>query len=240
MVHQNVQKEILVKVLQSQGLRYSEARPKGVENDLYNYHLQFLVKKGLIKKQGELYHLTTEGKKSINDTVSLSNPELPYDTFKMSVLCCVIKQEGGQIQILNQKRTRHPFYGDIGIISGKIRKEESVLDAASRKIFEETGLTAKFKNIGLIRKVRYLESKRDFFSDSFWFFCITDSFSGELMPNTKYGENYWCTLPASIQNEKESIQGSKFIIELYQNFEQGNYLDIPTFYHEEFVVVDKV
>lgn len=240
MAFRDIQKEILGKLLQSTGLRYSDARPKGVDNDLYNYHLQFLVKKGFVEKKDQLYHLTLEGKKTINDTVSLSQPSMPFDTFKVSVLCCLLKKENGKLMMLNQKRKRHPFYGDIGIISGKVRKEESVLDAASRKIFEETSLKAQFEKVGLIRKIRYVKNKQDFFSDSFWFICVADDFSGDLETENKFGENFWCDISTSIENEKKSSQGSEFIIDLYKSFETEGYKNTNFFYHEEFVVVDKV
>ena len=46
----DVQKKILIKLLSSDQLKYSKIKPNNIANDLFNYHLQFLLKKGLIKK----------------------------------------------------------------------------------------------------------------------------------------------------------------------------------------------
>lgn len=47
--------QILTHFLNNKKLKYSEARPKGIANDLYNYHLQFLVSKDFLKKEADKY-----------------------------------------------------------------------------------------------------------------------------------------------------------------------------------------
>ena len=41
-----IQNHILSRLKNAKSLRYSEMQPGAIPNDLYNYHLQFLVKKG--------------------------------------------------------------------------------------------------------------------------------------------------------------------------------------------------
>lgn len=53
----DIQSEILSKLLTAETLRYSEARPENVESDLYNYHLKFLIQKGLVEKNDNGYSL---------------------------------------------------------------------------------------------------------------------------------------------------------------------------------------
>ena len=60
-----IQNEILTNFIGAKSLRYSEARPEGLENDLYNYHLQFLVKKGFLEKTNAKYALTKVGKQYV-------------------------------------------------------------------------------------------------------------------------------------------------------------------------------
>ena len=46
-----IQAKILALISRSEGLRYSEAYPgEEIDDDLYYYHLQELVKKGLLEK----------------------------------------------------------------------------------------------------------------------------------------------------------------------------------------------
>ena len=48
-----IQNRIISKLKNAASLRYSELWPEKVPNDLFNYHLQFLVKKGYVDKSGD-------------------------------------------------------------------------------------------------------------------------------------------------------------------------------------------
>jgi len=123
-----IQDLILAKLLTSEkGLPYSKARPGDTDNDLFNYHLQFLVGKHYIKKIDDKYSLTKKGKKHVLQMDMLGKT---YEYFKASVLTYVVKQP--ERKILLHKRLRHPYYGDIMTVSGKVLPGEKIETAAKK------------------------------------------------------------------------------------------------------------
>lgn len=82
-----IQNHILSKLKNAKSLRYSDMQLEKIPNDLYNYHLQFLVKKGLVNKLNDGYCLSELGIKHVAD---------PYPTndaitslFKINVITIV-------------------------------------------------------------------------------------------------------------------------------------------------------
>ncbi len=108
-----IQNHILSKLKNAKSLRYSELQPEKIPNDLFNYHLQYLVKKEFINKSDEGYSLSTKGIKHVAD---------PYPTndaitslFKITIVSRIID---GKIEILNQIRKSNPSYGKVGVMGG--------------------------------------------------------------------------------------------------------------------------
>jgi len=167
--------------------RYSDLKPKDLDNDLFNYHLQFLVKKNLVNKTEKGYQISQKGKKIMSNIDAVGKK---YDLFRYSITANVMKKENGKKYILGQKRLRHPYYGDISTISGKVKKGERVTDAAKRKLKEETGLEAEFKVLGLFRKIRKNE-KGEVVEDTVYNTCYAENPTGELIEKNEYGENKW-------------------------------------------------
>ena len=128
------------------------AKPAGMENDLYNYHLKQLIKKGLVEKREGIYSLTTDGKVFSHRVDSAGRAK---EFIKCALLLGLFEFRENETRALAQQRKRHPLYGTIGIHAGTIRRGESILDAARRKFVEETGLEAEFTLMG-IREKAYL------------------------------------------------------------------------------------
>ncbi len=227
----DIQTKILTKLLSSKGLRYRDIRPPKTSNDLYNYHLQFLVNKGLVVKNSELYSLTITGKSHVETIHPLDPLGKTSDLFRLNVLLFVFKKQGNQIQILNQTRKRQPYYGDKGILGGTIVPGENIIDAARRKLKEETGLTAEFKLNGCIRKIRQLEN--DLFSDILYFLCLAHNPFGNLQSDNKFGKNYWVSLDVGITNEKRSTQGGKAVVDYLKSFKSEGLQTTTFFFREE-------
>jgi ADP-ribose pyrophosphatase YjhB (NUDIX family) len=234
----DIKREILKRILRAKdGIRYRDGRPSEIENDLYNYHLKQLVKSGYIEKLGYKYYLTNKGKKYIEVEVPLDPQGNVSDLFRVNILAIVYRNNSGQVEILNQTRTRHPYYGDSGVIGGAVQNGEFIANAANRKLIQETGLSADFKLIGVVRKLRYDKHKR-LFSDILFHICISNNFKGELKPETEFGENSWVNIDIAINNENISIQGSPKVAEVLQILKENNFKDIPFFYIEEEVLIE--
>ncbi|MBU1110157.1 NUDIX domain-containing protein [Patescibacteria group bacterium] len=177
------------------GSRYSQLKPNDIDDDLFNYHLQQLVKKGYLEKRDRLYFLSEKGK-SLATNIDYETHKIPLN-YKVSVyLCPVINNE-----VLLYERLKHPQYGYTGLISGKIRYGEPVLSAARREFIEETGLTADFKIIGNLRQIRRNEDGK-VIEDGVFYVCFTDQIKGNLTEKNIEGKYFWAKLHEASKLEK--------------------------------------
>ena len=208
------------------GLRYMRLKPEGMGSDKFNYHLQYLVKKGWVEKTGEVYRITQEGKKFTTNLDALGHLQ---QTFKVSVALYVIKDG----QVLLQRRARHPFYGDVTSVAGKILPGERVVAAAGRKLREETGLEASFRLLGMHRKIRR-NLEGEVVEDTFYHICRADGASGKLIEKNVYGENFWASFSEAIKYESKNSDFGKTDIKVWERIKKGN---DEWFYFEEETVV---
>lgn len=194
-----IQNQIISKLKNAKSLRYSEIQPKGVPNDLYNYHLQFLVKKGYLEKTKEGYNLSPSGIKLVADYNPPTDESGSANLFKVNVLTVVSRLNKRKLEILSQVRKSNPSYGKIGVMGGVVQKGESLEDAATRKLKVETGLDALFRIVGIQRRTMYI--KNELFSDIMFPIAYTDECDGELIIDSEYGHNMWVPIDDAIKNE---------------------------------------
>lgn len=201
-----------------------------MSNDLYNYHLQFLVKKDLVPKEGARYRLTLQGKQYVAEINPINPIGRKADLFKLNVLILVYKTSTKGIEILSQVRKRQAFYNRRGIMGGTIRKGEPVLRAAKRKLKEETGLEANFSLLGVVRKVDINEN--EIFSDIVFFICVASEPQGVLSPRTQCGENSWVSLSQAIIDQKKSTP-TKELLPLLRTLRLKKKINSDIFFREE-------
>jgi len=212
-------------------LRYSEMQPKGVPNDLFNYHLQFLVKKGFVNKLEEGYALSESGVRHIADSNPITNDEGgTANLFKVNVLTVVSRINKGKIEILNQVRASNPSYGKVGVMGGVVRKGESIEDAATRKLKVETGLTAQFRTVGVQRRIMYV--KGEMFSDVLFPIAYADEYEGELL-DTQNGHNIWVGIDEAIKNDSAEFDSINKLKDVLLAVKKGMVLKMPFFYEED-------
>jgi ADP-ribose pyrophosphatase YjhB (NUDIX family) len=227
-----LQNYILTRLKNAKALRYSEIQLKGIPNDLFNYHLQFLVKKGFIEKAEEGYALSSIGVKHIADAYPLNDKDkLIASLFKINVITIASRVRNGKIEILTQIRKVHPSYGKVGVMGGVVRKGELMEHAASRKFKEETGLEATFNILGMERRMLYVQDK--LFSDVMFPIAYTDTCSGELIADTAYGHNEWAPLSQAIKNESTEFDHIKKIVHVLKAIKKGTVKKLPFFYSED-------
>lgn len=223
-IESTIQNNIISLLKNASCLRYGELKPKEIPNDLFNYHLQFLVKKKYINKTDKGYSLSKKGIKHIADS-TINN------TFKINPLLIVARRENGKLQILNQLRKSHPSFGKIGVPGGIVFKGESIIDASSRKLKIETGLDAKFKIIGMMRRLMYIEN--ELFSDVIFPIVYTDKYSGTLLQNSDYGENMWVSIDEAIKNESAKFDSIISLPKVLRAVKKGTINKMPFFYEED-------
>ena len=210
-------------------LRYSELHPAKVPNDLFNYHLQQLVKKKFILKLGDGYTLSDKGIKYVADPYTTNNAITSL--FKINVITIVSRVVDGEIQILNQIRKSNPSYGKVGVMGGVVLKGELILSAAARKLTQETGLRAEFRLVGSERRIMYKTG--ELFSDLLFPIAYADSYSGDLVTDSDFGHNMWVSIDEAIQNESAVFDSIKSITIVLNAIKNGTIKDLPFFFNEE-------
>ena len=219
-----VQKGILLKLasLEDGLMKFSELQPDNIENDLFNYHLQYLVKEGMISKQINGYHITNKGVEAILLTDSQGTE---YDGIRASVIVFVVDRNQEKKVILTQKRNRKPYIGEINPgISGKINLGESIVDAAQRKLHEETGLIGKCKSIGVLRKIRHIKNTK-VVDDGFYYVCVCEDFTGKLIESNEFGENFWMDFDQALSIQKNVASSSEFSFKVLEKILKGDYVN---------------
>ncbi len=228
-IKSEIQNQIISRLKNADILKYSELQLKNIPNDLFNYHLQFLVKKGFLNKTTKGYSLSKTGVQYVADVQSL-NSKASQILFKVNPIMILSRTEKGKIQILNQVRKSHPSYGKKGVPGGVLRKGESMEDAASRKLKAETGLDAEFKITGMMR--RFLFVGNELFSDVFFPIMYAKKFSGTLC-NTEYGENMWVSIDDAIKNESAKFDSISSLPKVLRSIKKGTISKMPFFYEED-------
>lgn len=228
-IKSDIQNQIISRLKNAGSLRYGELQPKNIPNDLFNYHLQFLVKKGLLDKTTRGYSLSKIGIQHVADVKS-SDSKSNQILFKVNPVLILSRIEKGKIQILNQVRKSHPSYGKVGVPGGVLHKGESMEDAASRKLKVETGLSAEFKIVGITR--RFLFTDNELFSDVFFPIMYAKKYSGTLL-NTEYGENMWVGIDEAIKNESAKFDSIVSILKVLKAIKRGTISQLPFFYKED-------
>lgn len=230
-----IQNHIISKLKNSKALRYSELMPEQkVPNDLFNYHLQFLVKKGYLIKNGgktprsSSYSLSEVGVKHVADPI-LSDSKVITSLYKVNVITIVSRVINGKLHILNQKRMSNPSYGKVGVMGGVVWKGEGVLDAATRKLKQETGLNAKFKYLGTERRIMYVNN--ELFSDVMFPIAYANESTGELH-DTEFGKNMWMPINQAIKNEQDPFDSISMISKVLKHIKDGTLDALPVFYEE--------
>ena len=226
-----IQNHILSKLKNADRLRYRDLKPGKIPNDLFNYHLQFLVKKGYVDRSEKGYALGELGIKHVAEPDILRANEGLTNLFKLNVITIVSRKVKGKIEILSQVRKSHPSYGKIGVMGGVVRKEESVEAVASRKLRVETGLVANFKLIGIERRIMYAQN--ELFSDMIFPIAYVDKYEGGLTADTEFGHNFWTPIEKAIKNELSEYDSLIKVVDVLKAIKAGKINKLPFFYEED-------
>ncbi len=182
---------ILRELLFNPNSKFTKLNIKGLSSDHFSYHVNTLIKDGYVVKQDLKYSLTTKGKEYANrmDTDNASIERQP----KVAVMVVGIKKEKGKKLLLVQKRTKEPYYGYSGFITGKIRFGEKVLETAKRELKEETGLECEeFHLKRVVHNHVVLNETGELVEDKMFYIVTAINPVGDMV-DTKCGENSWIT-----------------------------------------------
>ncbi len=140
----HIQRTILGELMRGENLRYGQIKPKGLESNVFAYHLKSLKDSGYVMRTSwGTYGLTTTGKRYV-DTLSLTNLK-PRLQPKIIILLACHDRLG---RWLLMKRKVQPLLGKVGFPYGKLHRDETVAQAADRELLEKTGFVAPLTHRG--------------------------------------------------------------------------------------------
>jgi ADP-ribose pyrophosphatase YjhB (NUDIX family) len=192
---------ILRELLFVSSARFSELREKtNLESDHFKFHLNRLVEVGYIEKTPEGdYRLTQFGKEYAN---KLDTDRNVIERQPKSAVIIVLNDTEN---FLVQERLKHPYFGFWGYPGGKIRWGETILEAASRELEEETGLSATMEYKGVYHEhVRSAETD-EILEDKIFHVVSATSPKGTLLERFDGGRNAWMQLKEIKSLEKKYL-----------------------------------
>ncbi len=129
------QKQILDLLRQSSKLRYSDLQPDDVESGHFKYHLDQLIKDGLVEQLDRgVYSLTLKGKSTV-DRLS-ENRVNPHITPK--VITYTLLQDNENYYLF--RKQKEPYLGLINMIGGKVHQAETTEQASRREVSEKVDI----------------------------------------------------------------------------------------------------
>jgi ADP-ribose pyrophosphatase YjhB (NUDIX family) len=132
----HIQKFIIDVLMYQKVARFRDLRPPRVDTNLFSYHLNSLVKLGMVKKVEGGYALSTMGLSYV-DRVSTEKKTIRTQPKIISML--VIQNSKGDV--LLQHRKKQPYIDTWTLPYGKLHVEDiSVKEAAQREAYEKLGL----------------------------------------------------------------------------------------------------
>lgn len=182
------QRSILSELLFKPNARFSEIKKVDVENYHFNFHLTKLVEEGLVIKINGRYNLSESGKEFANRLDTDKN--VMEKQAKLAVALHAVRKVNGKVEYLLHQRLKEPFFGWWGPQSGKIRWEETPIEAAKREFLEETGLVGDFKLKAIVHYHDYHKNGRFLEDKYFWVYKIENT-QGTLIEKIEGGENKW-------------------------------------------------
>lgn len=135
-VTHHIQKHILDVLMYQKVSRFRDLRPHRIDTNLFTYHLNSLVKTGMVEKVTGGYALSTVGLSYV-DRVSTEKKTIRTQPKIITMLVV----QNGEGDVLLQRRTKQPFIDTWTLPYGKLHVEDtSVKEAAQREAFEKLGL----------------------------------------------------------------------------------------------------
>ena len=225
-----IQMLILRELLFKPNSTFTKLNIQGLTSDHFSYHINTLIKDGYVKKEKQKYSLTNKGKEFANqmDTEEVIMEKQP----KVGVIVVGIKENQNEKMLLIQERTKEPYYGYKGFITGKVRFGEKVLETAKRELFEEAGLTCNELHLKtIVHNLVVLEESGDLIEDKMFYIVTAINPKGKLI-NTRNGKNYWITEKEFFELDKKYYDEDNMY--KYSQIKEDMDLDEQVFFIKEF------
>jgi len=221
---------ILRELLFNPNARFTDLNIQGLSNDHFAYHIKVLIQEEYVTKENSKYSLTSKGKEFAN-MMDTDNTEIEKQP-KVAVIIIATKNINGKKYLLVQERTKEPYFGYYGFITGKIRFGEKVSEAAMRELKEESGLE---EGEVLVKRIVHdhvvLEDTGDLVEDKMFYVVLIKNPKGELV-DTKNGKNKWITVER-FKNLKKKYYNEDNIYKISQSKGDMDFVE-KTYFIKEF------
>lgn len=188
----NGQESIFSLFTKSRELLFSDIqKATGIRSNLLSYHLQALMKDGMLKKEGEYYKVDEAAESLLPKLNQLSGNEKG----PLAIVTAAIVN-GDKICLL--KRAKRPYQNYWGLIGGKIKLHESLEETALREALEETGVSCRFEKVGCVLHERVRED--GVFKHCFVIFACRLSTEEQALKPSEEGELAWFDLRSLPKN----------------------------------------
>ena len=183
--------KILSQLLFNPKSRFRDLNKDHLTTDHFSYHLRTLVGSGLVKKEDSKYSLTLKGKMLAGkiDTAVHKVEKQP----KVSVVIIPHKTVKGKEMFLIQERTKEPYFGYKGFITGKVKYGETITETAERELEEEAGIGGKFRFCYEIHEMVYDKATGEQLEDKFFHVIECYDLFGKVSEKTLEGKNKFLT-----------------------------------------------
>lgn len=199
------QMKILTNLMYQSTSRYTEIKPEaGMENNTYQYHLNNLINLGLVKKNNNQYSITKDGKKfalSITSEHSRINEQAQIGV----AFGCIQNNK----QILIYTRLKQAYYGCQGLPTGKIKKGQSIIEAAKTELFKETELSGEPVLKGVFHYQIYNNNHTELLHDLLLFICRIDN-PTNILTTGKEGKFEWVDIDKLDKYITKPFQGKSW------------------------------
>lgn len=138
-----IQNHILLELIRHASRRYTELKPRDVEGNLFLYHLQGLIKEGLVQKTDEAYTLSPKGLQFAS-TFSLATGKTRKQPKVLTAIACTNSQ--GEELLIHWHR--QPNTGQVSLVYGLTHFGDTVTDMAAHELAEKAGLQAELRFLG--------------------------------------------------------------------------------------------
>jgi ADP-ribose pyrophosphatase YjhB (NUDIX family) len=189
-------------------------RPTDLTSDDFKFYLKRLVDCGWVQKMpAGGYRLTLTGKELANnlDNVKRTQQKQP----KLSVVVIAQRTVNGKVEYVFQRRSRQPYLGRWGLLSGPVAWGESFEQAAVRELTKQTGLAATCTVRSFARVVDVL-SDGDLLEDKLFALVVAADITGELTNDWHGGQNAWLTLE-QLESQSDYFLQTRALLELVRS-----------------------
>lgn len=147
MITHKVQLNILSQLLFKPQSHFTDLNKTGLESDHFTFHLNKLIKEGLVEKNNGLYNLSSKGLEFAGRINTSLNQVILQP--KVSVMVYVSRKKHGRKEVLLGERLTDPIKGKISCQTTKVKLGETLQNAAVRCLEDETGLVGNINFVGV-------------------------------------------------------------------------------------------